>query len=508
MLKQIDKYIDKITMYRLTVYVLGALNIIAIFFAFIGNLNYQPSGIIISSITLIISCYVINRVFAYIFDVPTNIESWLITALILTLIIPPFSGAPENLTFLLAAAGLAMASKYLISYKGSHIFNPAAVAVALTAIGPGQAASWWIGTSSMLPFVLIGALLIVRKIHRGQMVTIFIITALVASSFYSLLDNVSIVTNFSQTITTSSLFFLSFIMLTEPLTSPKTKGKRALYAILVGILFSPQFQIFSYHTTPEVALIIGNLFSFLVSPKYKFFPILKDKVRISPDSLDFVFAAPRNFRYLPGQYMEWTLPHSKTDKRGNRRYFTIASSPTETDLIIGVKFYDKGSSYKEAMLALTANSQFMADQLSGDFVMPDDKQEKLVFIAGGIGITPFRSMMKYLTDKNEKRDVFLLYSARTKDDLAYVDIFEQARKKVGAKVYYALTGKNSKVKSPYIINGRINDRVIKNLIPDYKTRTYYISGTESMVKTITEQLASLGIYSHQIKFDYFSGYSS
>ena len=135
-------------------------------------------------------------------------------------------------------------------------------------------------------------------------------------------------------------------------------------------------------------------------------------------------------KFKPGQYLEWTLPHEKIDNRGMRRYFTIASSPTEKDMIMGVKFYDKPSSYKQSLISLENQGIVVASQLAGDFTLPKDKNKKLIFIAGGIGVTPFRSMIKYLIDNNEKRDIVIFYSNKSFADIAYKEIFDEAAKKL------------------------------------------------------------------------------
>lgn len=88
----------------------------------------------------------------------------------------------------------------------------------------------------------------------------------------------------------------------------------------------------------------------IVSPKTKLIPILKDKIMVASSTMDFVFSPGQKLVYQPGQYMEFTLPHNATDSRGSRRYLTLASSPTESDLRIGVKFYENGSSFKKALL--------------------------------------------------------------------------------------------------------------------------------------------------------------
>ncbi|HUD05301.1 MAG TPA: RnfABCDGE type electron transport complex subunit D [Candidatus Saccharimonadales bacterium] len=506
MLKTIDKFIDSITMYRLLLYYLIALIIAAICLSAFGDLHYKPLYIAISAIILVAACWIINKVFSYIFDAPINPESSLITALILALIISP-NPTGFNILFLLAASGLAMASKYLITIRDKHIFNPAAIAVVLTALGPRQTASWWVGTAVMLPFVLIGGLLIMRKVRRERMIMSFFVATTLSTVFYSIISKVSVASSLHNMILSSAIFFLGFVMLTEPLTSPPTAKKQTWYAVIVGFLLPPQVHIFNYYTTPELALIIGNAFSYLVSPKTKLFPILKQKIKIATDTADFVFSPDRKLAYEPGQYLEWTLQHDKTDSRGSRRFFTLASSPTEPDLRIGIKFYDKGSSFKGALLDANEDTLIVASQLAGDFVMPKDHAKKLVFIAGGIGITPFRSMVKYLVDKNDRRTVTLFYSARTEEDLAYKRVFEEARVRLAINTIYTISDNGAKITDPNAIPGTINGELIKRSVPDYLERVFYISGTHSMVEAMQEILSDLGVSKSNIKIDFFPGYA-
>jgi ferredoxin-NADP reductase/Na+-translocating ferredoxin:NAD+ oxidoreductase RnfD subunit len=509
MFSTVDKLLDKVTMYRLLLYYLIALVLIAIGLSAIGILHFSVSALVVSTVLLVGVCWIVNKIFAAIFNAPTNVESSLITGLILALIITPFTSTQIlNITFLFAAAGLAIASKYILTIPRKHIFNPAAVAVALTALGPRQSASWWIGTTAMLPFVLIGGVLLVRKIRRGRMVITFFISTLLATAIYSLLAGNNVFSALDKTVMTSAMFFLGFVMLTEPLTTPPTSQKQTWYAVLTGILFPPQFHILSLYSTPELALVAGNVFSYIISPKTKLFPVLKQKLQVTPDTVDLVFSPNvKKFSYAPGQYMEWTLPHSSTDSRGNRRYFTLASSPTEPDIHIGVKFYKPGSSYKNALLEIEHGTPIVAAQATGDFTLPKDPKQKLVFIAGGIGVTPYRSMIKYLLDTSEKRDITLLYSARTTRDFAYKDVFEEARRAIGVKTIYAVTSKENTVTHEYIRQGRISAEMIKSEVPDYQNSLFYISGTNAMVKSMQETLEDLGISKRQVKVDYFSGYS-
>ena len=152
MLNYIDNQLNKITMYRLLLYYLIVLVVVAMGLSQLGYLHYRPLAIGFSAITLTVVCWVANKLFAYGFDAPTNVESAYITALILTLIIPPPTDG-QGIIFLVVAGSLAMASKYILVIHKKHLFNPAAIAVVLTALGAKQAASWWVGTASMLPFV-------------------------------------------------------------------------------------------------------------------------------------------------------------------------------------------------------------------------------------------------------------------------------------------------------------------------------------------------------------------
>lgn len=274
MFRAIDNLLDHITMYRLLLYYLIILVLVAMGFSAFGTLHFSSLAIAETTSILVIACYIVNKTLAFIFSAPTNVESVYITALILALIITPLPNHQlVNLTFLLAAAGLAMASKYTLSINRKHIFNPAAIAVALTAIGPHQSASWWIGTTAMLPFVVIGGMLLVRKIRRGRMVLTFFACTLLATVIYSLIARNNVYTALHNTVFSSAMFFLGFVMLSEPLTTPPTVGKRRWYATIVGLLFPPQVHILRLYSTPELALIGGNIFSYLVSPKISYFRV-------------------------------------------------------------------------------------------------------------------------------------------------------------------------------------------------------------------------------------------
>jgi len=506
MLDKIDSYLNRVTMYRLVLYCLLFFLAAAIALSCFNFLPYQPLDIIVSSAFIVAACLVVNLVFAHVFQAPSNTESVYITGLILALIIAP-QNSFSSMIFLAWAAVLAMSSKYILAIGRKHIFNPAALAVVLTAFAFNQSADWWVANLYLAPVVLAGGLLIVRKIKRDDLVFSFFLAALSSILFFNMLKGGNPLHALETALIYSPLMFFAFVMLTEPMTTPPTKSGQVAYGLLTGFLFAPAVHIGSVYSTPELALVAGNLFSYLISPKRKLILRLKDRIEIATDSCDFVFSADRKFRFKPGQYMEWTLAHESPDNRGIRRFFTLASSPTEAEIRLGVKFYDQSSSFKVAMMAMDTGDAIVASQLAGDFFLPRNKRQKLVFIAGGIGVTPFRSMVKWLIDTGDQRDVTLFYFNRAEPDIAYREVFDQARASLGLKVIYALNDRKAVPPGWPGLVGRLSPAILAREVPDYQERLFYISGPRAMVLSYEAVLQELGVARKRIKVDYFPGFA-
>lgn len=507
-LNVIDAFLNRITMYRLVLYYLLGLWGLAVIFGALGWLPYAPLSLFVSGVILLGVSLVANVAFAYVFEAHTNVESVYITALILALIMPPLRLAPFDwgaLAFFIWAPVWAMAAKYIFAIGKKHLFNPAAFAVALTALTMNQSATWWVGGSAILfPFVFLGGIMVVRKIKRADLVWAFFAAAAVSVGITASSGPIN---GIAQALAHAPIFFFAFVMLTEPLTTPPTRWLRVAYGALVGALFAPAVHIGSLYSTPELALLAGNIFSYAVGSKWKDVLRLVAKEESARDTYDFVFHSDHPLAFRPGQYLEWTYEHPRADSRGNRRYFTIASSPTERDIRIGVKFYDGASSFKKSMLGMRAGDTIVASQLAGDFTLPRDTKKKLVFVAGGIGITPFRSMIKYITDTKQGRTATLLYSVRVPQDIAYKNIFNQAGRAWGLKTVYAVTDAQSVLPEWIGQRGAIDATCIAREIPDWRERMFYLSGPRGMVVAFEETLRGMGVLSKNIKTDFFPGFA-
>lgn len=502
----IDEFLNNITMYRLLLYYLLVLIIVAAIFSLFGALSFSFFPFVISVLFLLAVSLLVNDVFANVFGAPTNVESVYISALILALIISPANNL-HDLIFLAWAATLTMASKYILAIGKKHIFNPVAIAVVLTAFVLGDSASWWIATLPMLPVVLAGGLLLVKKIQRADLFFSFLATASVVILTFAAFSGTNNPSIFQKIFVDSPIIFFACVMLTEPLTTPPTARLRIWYGILIGLLFAPQLHIGNLYSTPELALVIGNIFSYIVSPKEKLMLKLREVIPIGQNQYEYVFIPDKRFSFTPGQYMEWTLAHPKPDERGNRRYFTLASSPTEQTVRLGVRFNEPPSSFKKKLFVMDTGSEIVAGQRSGDFVLPDDPKRKLVFIAGGIGITPYRSIIQYLIDMKQYRDIVLIYSNKTAPEIVYRDVFDRAQRILGVKTIYTLTDL-SHVPSDWTGRvGRIDGDVIARVVPDYKERLFYISGPNSLVDGFRRTLEGIGVHRNSIKTDFFPGFS-
>jgi ferredoxin-NADP reductase/Na+-translocating ferredoxin:NAD+ oxidoreductase RnfD subunit len=500
MISYIDSLLNRITMYRLVLYYLIVLIVVAIVFAGFGLLPYSWLAILTSAVVATAACWVANESFAWAFDAAPNVESVYITALILALIVPP--AEPTSLTailFVVWASVLAMASKYILTIGKKHIFNPAAIAVVITAYAFNDSASWWVGGNvPLMAFVIIGGLLVVRKTQRFDLVLSFLLVAFATIAIHSLPESPWDVAQ--KIVLHTPIFFLAFIMLTEPLTTPPTRSWRMIYGALAGLLYGPFVHIGGIYSTPELTLVVSNVFSYIVSPKAALKLTLENIEKAGAGVYTFIFKPDKKMAFLPGQYLEWTLPHAKPDTRGNRRYFTIASSPTKNTLSLGVKFYQESSTFKKKLLDLQLGDTLMAGSLSGDFTLPKNPKTKLAFIAGGIGITPFKSMVEYMLDtkenKAERRDAVLFYSNKTAAEIAYKELFDTAEHEIGLKVSYTNTEET----------GFLTGEKIAETIPDFKERMFYLSGPRSMVEAFEKTLFAMGVSRLQIKTDFFPGF--
>lgn len=504
-LSVIDGFLNHVTMYRLVLYYVGALLLADFALGFAGLAPNDPAQLAASTLIIGLVGWVTNFAMAGAFRVPANSDSVYITAGILALIMPPVLPSDfVGLGGLALASFAAIASKYVLAVFGKHVFNPVALGAVVAYYTMDQSATWWVGGNlELLPIVLIGGVLILRKVQRFEMFGAYVLANLVATALTSspAMYGEALV----QTFLHSPLLFAGFAMLTEPLTAPSKIYPSLGFGAIVGALSSPNVHIGEFYFTPELAFLIGNLFAWAVSPKFRYRLTLQRVEKKAQGAYDYVFRSNRPVVFEPGQYLDWTLRLRNPDNRGNRRSFTIASAPSESEIRLGVKFYSNPSSFKQGLLHMKPGQSIFAGQLAGEFTLPKDPGQKLAFIAGGIGVTPFRSMVKDLMDRGEPRDIVMFYGNNKADEIAYREIFDAAERAIGLRNVYAVAEAGAAAQGFH--QGFIDKALIARTVPDFRERMFFLSGPRSMVVRFENVLGELGVPWTHIKTDFFPGFA-
>lgn len=220
---------------------------------------------------------------------------------------------------------------------------------------------------------------------------------------------------------------------------------------------------------------------------------LIDKKLEANNAVTFCFESSKPISWVPGQYLEYKLTHKNQDNRGNVRWFTISSAPNEKFICITTRIFDKPSSFKKALNLMKIGDKIETKKPEGDFVIKDfDKS--YVLIAGGVGITPFRSMFKQFDNDSKSFKAILLY-ANSDNNYVFNEELDELKDRF----------KNLEIRhftSPL----KIEDKDLINYENQKSKPTYYISGPTKMVKQYYETLENNGIPAERLKKDYFPGY--
>ena len=228
---------------------------------------------------------------------------------------------------------------------------------------------------------------------------------------------------------------------------------------------------------------------------------LVEIVKRTHDVKSFRFSRPASFEYKAGQFMFIAVPSENGELK---KHFTISSSPTEIDFIEFTKKLT-GSVYSIALESLQIGKKVKIDAPYGVFTF-DEKIEKMGMLSGGIGITPLRSICKYVTDLKFENSIVLLYGNNTVEDIVYRDEFDWLQKESkNLKVVHTIA-KPPKDWRGY--SGYIDAEMIRKEMPDYGSRVFYTCGPPAMVKAMKTLLQEFDVAPERIKTENFSGYSN
>tara|TARA_B100000508_G_C11464208_1_gene280729 strand:- start:1822 stop:3258 length:1437 start_codon:yes stop_codon:yes gene_type:complete len=473
----------------------------ALLLSIFGILSYDLTALLLSGVVIVTAVVLTHYLMTRLTAAPSNIWSSILTGLIIFLIFTPTADV-GGLAILATVAVVSIVSKYIVKYRNVHLINPVALAAVLSGVFGLAYASWWVGTAWFAPLLIFGGLLVVLKIRRLPMVLAGVLASFLMVSIYAVIRDSTSITVLSSFFLTSPLWFFMTIMVTEPLSTPAGERAQILYGIFIGLLSQIPFSIGPLFNSPELALMIANLLVWPLSLRGRLKLVCLKVTEVAHNTLEYVFRPSFPVSFQAGQYLEWALPHQSPDGRGTRRYFTIASSPTRQNLRLVVRTEDKGSSYKERLKAFGRGDTIQAAQLAGDFVLPKDVAgKKFVFVAGGIGITPFLSQLEYLKDTKQKTDIVLFYCNRTAEDIAYakkLNDYESIR----LRTVHVLAEPTADWRGE---TGYLSPHMLKHYTPDLTDRLVYLSGPPGMVGSYKKLFSDCGVPRGHIKTDYFPG---
>ncbi|MFZ5932876.1 MAG: FAD-dependent oxidoreductase [Patescibacteria group bacterium] len=212
--------------------------------------------------------------------------------------------------------------------------------------------------------------------------------------------------------------------------------------------------------------------------------------------------------YLAGQYFYFTLPALKyPDPRGATRHFTLSSSPSEQGVIRCTTRIREESGYKKTLDELEVETLIDGEGPSGEFILDENEKGPHVFLAGGIGITPFRSMIKYVFDKNLDTQIPLIYSNSVPEEIAFrKELEDLSASWPNLELTLTITKPEESSEKWSGTVGRIDENLIKKVVSDIPASTFWLCGPPAMVAAMEVVLGKLGVGLGKVRSEKFTGY--
>jgi ferredoxin-NADP reductase len=232
---------------------------------------------------------------------------------------------------------------------------------------------------------------------------------------------------------------------------------------------------------------------------------LRQKEQVAEGTMAFHFHKPADFQFKAGQYMNVTLVEpSETDAEGNTRSFSIASAPFETDLSVATRMRD--TAFKRVLKAMPPGSEVSIAGPFGSFTLRQNSRPA-VFLAGGIGVTPFRSILLQAAHDKLSRRLFLFYSNRRPEDAPFLDdLLGLEGSAGGLRVIGTMTDMERSQQPWQGEIGYITQEMLAKYVADLVVPIYYSAGPPGLVASMRKMLSEAGINEDDIVAEEFDGY--
>src|SRR5215213_1942433 len=220
-----------------------------------------------------------------------------------------------------------------------------------------------------------------------------------------------------------------------------------------------------------------------------------EKREVAKGTLLVLFAVDDYPEYRPGSYFWVELPdRGDNDDKGLRRHISLVTSPTDAGIVgLGTRLRD--SAFKRTLARLEVGDDVQVEEPKGSFLLPEDTNVPYVFVAGGIGITVFRSMLRFIRDRGLPYDVTLVYSNRDRESAAFLDELEELERGIpGLRVVVTMTDEPAWVGE----SRRIDPHMLRDHVGDLARKTFLVAGPPPMAEGVAEALTAAGVPEEQV----------
>lgn len=233
---------------------------------------------------------------------------------------------------------------------------------------------------------------------------------------------------------------------------------------------------------------------------------LVSRVQVAEGTMAFHFEKPPGFEFTPGQSSDLTLVNPpETDSEGDVRTFSIASAPFEEQLMFATRMRD--TAFKRSLKAVPLGTPVKMEPATGSFTLHKNSAKPAVLLAGGIGITPFFSMVKQADHEQLPHKLFLFYSTRRPEDAPFLEILGGLEKSDPNFRFVATMTEVTRSRSNWEgETGLINKAMLSKYVHDLRGPIYYIAGPPAMVTAMQKMLVGSSVDEDDIRTDEFAGY--
>lgn len=238
----------------------------------------------------------------------------------------------------------------------------------------------------------------------------------------------------------------------------------------------------------------------------KFLAKLKDRQEIAERTMAFRFEKPASFKFTPGQFIDITLLNPpETDSEGNARGFSIASAPYEDFIMVATRLRD--TAFKRVLKSVRLGTEVRIEGPFGNLRLHNDKSRAAVILTGGIGITPFRSILLHAAREKLPHRIVLFYANRRPEDAAFLNELQELEKQDPNFKLIACMTEMKKSQQPWSgERGLINLALLEKYLKGVPSPVYYITGPPAMVKAMHTILTDTGTDDDNIRIEEFAGY--